>query len=376
MTIVSVPNLDTSGLSYDFLREAAAGERELGAAESAYLDVLNAWRVASGLQPLRWSEQLSVIAARHAEDMEQNAPAGTLSHDWGGQYHSEIGKHAVAKILDGVGRIAGNGATEVALLGDNITDPAAALGVHQGWMNSPPHRSALSQGEMQEVGIGFTQHYAYVLVSDGDSHMANRATEGDDLLYARADGGPVLGGAGADLIDMRGGAAVWRMNDRPPGWTVMPDGTLLETHFEETTGPAPDAGEANGEFGADTLIGGDGGAILRGGKGHDSLIGGAGDDILYSGLGRDTLAGGQGSDIFILRGYDPRFPGALLNPTITDFQQGSDRIAFEGITWPDLLAALAGQSQEDGAALLEIGGAVVRIEGVATLDEGDFIDGF
>mgnify|MGYP002621137125 CR=1 FL=1 len=232
---------------------------------------------------------------------------------------------------------------------------------------------------MQEVGIGFTEHYAYVLVSDGDSHMANRATAGDDILYARADGGTILGGDGNDLIDMRGGAAVWRvLEPHEPmgiGWTLMPDGSRLDTRFETVAGTAPDAPEANGGFGSDTLIGGDGGAVLRGGKGHDSLVGGTGDDVLYSGLGRDTLTGGQGADIFVLRGYDPRFPGALLQPTITDFQKGIDKIAFEGTGWAELLDALANQSQEDGAVLLRIGGAEVRVEGVSTLSDSDFIDG-
>ena len=115
MTIVSVPSLDLSGLAYDFLRDPAPGERELGAAEAAYLAVLNEWRVASGLQPLRWSESLSVIAARHAEDMEQNAAHGTLSHDWGGGRISWTeAAHKLQEQLGHGGRINGDNFTEIA----------------------------------------------------------------------------------------------------------------------------------------------------------------------------------------------------------------------------------------------------------------------
>lgn len=89
MTIVSVGDLPTSGLAYDFLREAAAGERSAEASERAYMELLNAWRVSQGLSALRWSEELSVIAARQATDMEMNNPPpvnglGPLNHEWGG----------------------------------------------------------------------------------------------------------------------------------------------------------------------------------------------------------------------------------------------------------------------------------------------------
>lgn len=396
MTIVSVGDLSTSGLAYDFLRDAAAGERSAEAAERAYMELLNAWRVSQGLSALRWSEELSVIAARHATDMEMNNPPpvnglGPLNHEWGGgQFNTVEGKHAIAAALDGgTGRIAGDSAVEVAAGGNrssstDFTEVAGAAKAHEGWLNSPPHRSALSQAGSQEVGIGFTEHYAYVIVSDGDSHTQNRGTEGDDILYARQAGAggaaaaaPLLGGAGHDLIDMRGGAADWEVRtDIPHGHTLMPDGRRLPTWYEEIVGTVPDAAEANGEFGSDTIIGGDSGGILRGGKGHDSLVGGAGDDVLYSGLGRDTLAGGGGSDIFVLRGYDPRWPGALLDPHVTDFQQGADRLAIQGVTAAEIAQALASQQSQGNSVTIEVGGASIQVSGTAALSQTDFIFGY
>ncbi|MFQ5565884.1 MAG: calcium-binding protein, partial [Paracoccaceae bacterium] len=52
----------------------------------------------------------------------------------------------------------------------------------------------------------------------------------------------------------------------------------------------------------DTLSGGDGDDVLRGGDGNDTLSGGDGDDVLRGGDGNDTLSGGDGDDV--LRGGD------------------------------------------------------------------------
>lgn len=125
--------------------------------------------------------------------------------------------------------------------------------------------------------------------------------------------------------------------------------------------------------GSDTLIGGAGDDVLRGGKGFDSLLGGAGDDTLYAGLGQDTLTGGEGADLFVLRGYDPTFPGALLNPTVTDFVRGTDAIGLEGIGQAQIADALALQESMPGGVAFSVGGATVTVLGVTALDIGDFV---
>lgn len=132
----------------------------------------------------------------------------------------------------------------------------------------------------------------------------------------------------------------------------------------------------NGGYGADTIQGAKGDDVLRGGKGHDSIVGGAGADTLYSGLGRDTLTGGDGADIFVLRGFDPKFPAAVLAPTVTDFQDGQDKIAVQGVSQSEVTAALAAQTGGSGQVSLTLGGAQIVIQGVSVLDAGDFVYGY
>jgi Ca2+-binding RTX toxin-like protein len=59
--------------------------------------------------------------------------------------------------------------------------------------------------------------------------------------------------------------------------------------------------------GNDTLVAGDGPAVLVGGDGNDTLTGGAARDILIGGLGADSLAGNGGDDILIpgATSFDP-----------------------------------------------------------------------
>ncbi|KZD03717.1 calcium-binding protein [Oceanibaculum pacificum] len=126
----------------------------------------------------------------------------------------------------------------------------------------------------------------------------------------------------------------------------------------------------------DTILGGAGDDVLRGGKGLDSIVGGAGNDTIYSGLGRDTLTGGDGADVFVLRGYDPNFPNAVLAPTVTDFQDGVDKIAVQGVSQAEVVAALSSQAGGSGQVTLTLGGANIIVQGVSSLDAGDFVYGY
>lgn len=153
---------------------------------------------------------------------------------------------------------------------------------------------------------------------------------------------------------------------------ALADGISGGDHADRIDGAAGDDTLAGGK-GADTLTGGDGGDVLRGGKGHDSITGGAGDDTLYSGLGRDTLEGGAGADVFVLRGFDPAFPGADLAPTLLDFQSGVDLLMVEGVTEPEIQAGLAKQTVNQNSLILSVGGSQVTLIGVELLTEADFL---
>ncbi len=77
--------------------------------------------------------------------------------------------------------------------------------------------------------------------------------------------------------------------------------------------------------GGGTVVGTAGFHVLQGLAGDDILSAGDGDDILTDGAGADILAGGAGADVFLMSA-----DGAV--DTITDFQQGEDRIDLS--LWP------------------------------------------
>lgn len=131
-----------------------------------------------------------------------------------------------------------------------------------------------------------------------------------------------------------------------------------------------------GGMNGDVLYGGEGDDILRGGKGHDSLDGGAGDDILYSGFGDDTLTGGEGADLFVLRGFDANFAGAVLNATITDFELGIDRFAVENASLAELEAAIALQNVTETGVVLQVAGATLTFLGISALTAADIDQAF
>ena len=198
--------------------------------------------------------------------------------------------------------------------------------------------------------------YAVGIVSTGTWAFEIGGAYYDQLLYLMAANETLLAELGG--IDVTSGGL---------------DDTLSGTDAGDRIDGAGGSDTLQGLRGGDTLIGGAGNDLLRGGKGFDSLIGGAGDDTLYAGLGQDTLTGGAGADLFVLRGYDPNFPGALLTPTITDFVRGTDLIGLEGIDQPAVEAALLLQESVAGGVAFGVGGATVTVLGVLSLDTGDFV---
>ena len=69
--------------------------------------------------------------------------------------------------------------------------------------------------------------------------------------------------------------------------------------------------------------------LLLGSSRGDKIVGGATDDFIHGGSGADTLTGGAGADVFV---YDALADAAIAKgkgaslETITDFQNGADRI--------------------------------------------------
>lgn len=86
------------------------------------------------------------------------------------------------------------------------------------------------------------------------------------------------------------------------------------------------------------LEGGTGNDKLWGDQGDDTLIGGEGADWLRGFYGEDTLTGGEGADTFdffsVTASTDRTSSDPLVTygiDTITDFEQGQDKIDLSGI---------------------------------------------
>ena len=108
----------------------------------------------------------------------------------------------------------------------------------------------------------------------------------------------------------------------------------------------------------DTLLGRDGHDELEGKRGNDLLDGGWGNDTLDGGRGDDILTGGSGSDRFDFEVGEGR-------DTITDFQNGMDRIEI------DDLGATSIQSLINGAR--QVGGnVIVTLSADTTITISDF----
>ncbi|MCH2393774.1 MULTISPECIES: Calx-beta domain-containing protein [Oceanibaculum] len=195
--------------------------------------------------------------------------------------------------------------------------------------------------------------FGSVTVTDNDSADPNGLT-----LTGTAGADTLLGGDGADTITSGNG------ND-----SIVAG---LGKDYIDASGTTGDK-YINGGNQGDTILGGLDNDELRAGKGLDSIVGGTGNDTMFSGLGRDTMIGGDGADVFVVRGFDARFPGAILEPTIMDFVAGVDVLAIQGVTQAEISAALAQQQTVSGNVELSISGATVTLIGLSTLSSADVV---
>lgn len=232
---------------------------------------------------------------------------------------------------------------------------------------------------------------------------------GADRLLMDAGADRIAGGAGIDWLVVQGAAAV-RVDLARTGAQATGLGRDTILQVENVQGGAGadrlfgDAG-ANalrggrgddrlfGRAADDTLEGGDGADHLDGGLGADRLLGGAGSDVLIGGLGADVLTGGSDADRFVFRTADDSTAAAM--DRIVDFRQGEDLIDLSGIDADRVLAGdqafrMAEGPDDASLTVRELPGlnqtrilldmdadgradAVIRLTGLVTLTEADFI---
>src|ERR1700688_1194504 len=109
--------------------------QENGSAQILF-ESANHERAAHGLGPLKWSATLAAAARQHALRM---ATQNTLSHQLSGE--------------PGMVDRASQAGARFSSLAENIAEGPSAEGIHQEWMNSPPHRANLLDPQLDSVGI-------------------------------------------------------------------------------------------------------------------------------------------------------------------------------------------------------------------------------
>ena len=100
------------------------------------LQLANRDRAAQGLAPLKWSATLAEAAREHALRLAQQ---NTLSHQLPGE--------------PGLADRASRAGARFSTIAENVAEGPSAEGIHQQWMNSPPHRANLLDAELDSVGI-------------------------------------------------------------------------------------------------------------------------------------------------------------------------------------------------------------------------------
>ena len=159
--------------------------------------------------------------------------------------------------------------------------------------------------------------------------------KGNDLLLVDAGGADqFFGGLGNDTMDFRAsatGASINLSTGVTSGAAAGDTYDSIETFFGSDTAVDTLLGATSaitfyGGGGNDKLTGSTAADLLSGGLNNDTLNGRGGADTVWGGQGTDQLTGGTGADIFWFT--TTVAAGGFGTDTITDFEDGSDKIKF------------------------------------------------
>ncbi|MCC1491037.1 calcium-binding protein [Cognatishimia sp. F0-27] len=195
---------------------------------------------------------------------------------------------------------------------------------------------------------------------DGEDTL--RGEDGNDTLASGSDADTLDGGAGLDTADFSRTGHDRVVVNLSTGFVSGGSGagdTLIS--IERVIGT---------DFG-DRIVGTNGGNRLTGLDGDDYLDGAGSGDILSGGEGNDTLIGGSGTDRFV-------FENNAGADTITDFEDGPDRLDYTGYTGVNSIADLTITVSGSGRSYFVDagGGDIVLLSDAVTngvvLTEADF----
>lgn len=202
-----------------------------------------------------------------------------------------------------------------------------------------------------------------VLIGNTGGDTMNGGSGNDRMVWNNGDGSDRMeGGQGYDTTEVNGSTT------DGDHFTIAANGARVDFDRINLVPFSLDIGttevlRVNGGGGNDTITGSAGLAGLI----TLELNGGAGRDVLKGGDGWDLLTGGAGGDTFVFgRGVD----------TITDFQNGHDKIQFNGYAWLQDFGDLAGRINDVGTdVVIDLGANELRLENVQPgwLDATDFI---
>lgn len=210
-----------------------------------------------------------------------------------------------------------------------------------------------------------------------------RGGAGNDVFLVDQGGADAfIGGAGNDTMDFRlsaAGATVNLATGVHAGAAAGDSFSSVETFFGSATASdsltgADFAITFYGGGGDDTLTGSTAGDLLSGGDNNDTLKGRAGEDTLLGGRGNDKLTGGASADVFW---FDtPTSSGGFGTDTITDFQDGSDKIRF-ALQVAGSMAdfTISGNNSTTVTITMAEGTIIVKSAAAVTLTAADFIFG-
>jgi uncharacterized protein YkwD len=126
-------------------RSASASEEPYDSEEVHFLELLNEYRQANGVEPLLLSDTISVAAEHHSQDMAQYS---FFAHTTASSSHYPVG----SKPWD---RMRTEGYDYNTLMGENIAVGCeSAEHCFELWRTSPSHNAAMLDGNYRVIGVG------------------------------------------------------------------------------------------------------------------------------------------------------------------------------------------------------------------------------